>query len=88
MRSRFEKFEYDLNLAKVLPATNNEDMIHDQLDDDNNNNDNDDEDDRQSIEYDLADFCLETDGSINVLLTNSSHASSVYILKVNKNSIF
>jgi hypothetical protein len=34
------------------------------------------------VEFDFGDFCLETDGNIHVIFSNSDISTPIYILKV------
>jgi hypothetical protein len=72
----FEHFEYDMNLGALIDRSQrqpkyefDQDMQEGELT-------------STRRRFDLGDFSFESDGSINVIVTNSDLASPVYLFKV------
>jgi hypothetical protein len=72
----YELFEYEMNLASLIEKS---DKMKNADDDQEMTT----EDPVRRCNFELGDFSFESDGSINVIVTNRDSACPVYIFKVN-----
>jgi len=67
VKNKFEKFEYDMNLANYFPETKSQES----------------KSESETVTFDLFDFSFESDGSLNVMFANEDPSAPIYIYKVN-----